>query len=314
MTTPQLNVLQLKKSKSVSHYCHIIHSLPHVDIYEIFALDYFDSVLLNSPIHIDFIRDVEKKRKLKAKQLEITGCSYLDVLESKLKNTQIQQFFHNNKKTLLIAPSWGRNALLAKYGQALIESLKDSPFNIIIRPHPQSLKTEQKMLNKLKTISSDIFWDENIDNIHALANCDIMLGDFSGVIFDFICLFKKPVCVLEFNFNIIGYDLEDIKNEPWISEILPTIGRMIKENEINNLSNIVSQTLESKYYAHNVENLTNLLWQKKGFGGAESAMFLLKTHLEILKNKLEDKELFNEIELLQSKIKIAQDSTKSECK
>ena len=44
MTTPQLDVLQLKRSKRVKHYVHLMHSPIDALFYNKFAFDYFDAV------------------------------------------------------------------------------------------------------------------------------------------------------------------------------------------------------------------------------------------------------------------------------
>ena len=46
MTTPGLQVYQLKRSKNVRHYAHIVHMPNDVTTYRLFGLDFFDSVLL----------------------------------------------------------------------------------------------------------------------------------------------------------------------------------------------------------------------------------------------------------------------------
>lgn len=304
MTTPQLHVLQIKRSKSVKHYCHIIHALPHVDIYEIFALDYFDSVFTNSVIHTDFIRQVEQTRKLKSKQITITGCSYLDVLNDKLndyrKLTQDKKisFFKkdSDKHVVLIAPSWGRESLLAKYGMTLLQPLLDSKFNVIIRPHPQSYVSQKELIDDLTNKTKDYAnakWDTNIDNIYAMDEADIMIGDFSGVIFDFVCLFEKPVITPEFNFNIIGYDLEDIYTTPWVKDALKQIGQNISLNELDNITNIIESMLINtdnlKEIKQNISSMKKLLWEHQGLGGEVSAKEILKVQKEILLKELDDK-------------------------
>ncbi|RDU67644.1 hypothetical protein CQA53_01170 [Helicobacter didelphidarum] len=316
MTTPQLEVLQIKRSKGVKHYCHIIHSLPHVDNYEVFALDYFDSIFTNSPIHNDFIRQVEKVRNLPTKQITITGCTYLDVLDSKLKKFQAQlakneiliyenqeikpitSFFTNkadsDKYTILISPSWGREAILSKYGMKVISPLIDSNFNIIIRPHPQTYISESHILENLKAQTKDcpnIKWDSNIDNIYAMQEADLMLGDFSGILFDFLCLFSKPIATMEFNFNITGYDLEDIYDTPWVKGALQKIGRSIKDEEIPNLASVLESFLEDKsgILNKNIAEMKELLWHYQGTSAEVSTKELLKIHRNILESSLGEK-------------------------
>ncbi|HPF94563.1 MAG TPA: hypothetical protein PLV65_11505, partial [Tenuifilaceae bacterium] len=44
MTTPQLDVMMIRRSKRVQHYGHIVHAPIDVFTYRKFAFDYFDSV------------------------------------------------------------------------------------------------------------------------------------------------------------------------------------------------------------------------------------------------------------------------------
>ena len=314
MSTPQLDILQIKRSKGVKHYSHIIHSLPHVDIYEVFALDYFDSVFTNSIIHTDFIHEVEKVRNLKTKEVVITGCTYLDILQEKLqdyKGLDDEKKIHffpktDTKTTILLAPSWGREALLSKYGMKLIQPFIDSNFNLIIRPHPQSYNSEKELLNSLQAQTKDcenIVWDNNRDNIYALHRADMMIGDFSGVIFDFVCLFEKPVLTPTFDFNIIGYDLEDIYDTPWVKDALTKIGKSIEPSEFDRLPSVIESLLQDKEgydkLKENIREMKALLWEYQGVGGIKTAQEILRIEKEILESRLQDKlELHNEINVI----------------
>ncbi|MDY5950357.1 MAG: CDP-glycerol glycerophosphotransferase family protein [Helicobacter sp.] len=314
MSTPQLDILQIKRSKGVKHYSHIIHSLPHVDIYEVFALDYFDSVFTNSIIHTDFIHEVERVRNLKTKEVVITGCTYLDILQEKLqdyKGLDDEKKIHffpktDTKTTILLAPSWGREALLSKYGMKLIQPFIDSNFNLIIRPHPQSYNSEKELLDSLQAQTKDcsnIVWDNNRDNIYALHRADMMIGDFSGVIFDFVCLFEKPVLTPTFDFNIIGYDLEDIYDTPWVKDALTKIGKSIEPSEFDRLPSVIESLLQDKEgydkLKENIREMKALLWEYQGVGGIKTAQEILRIEKEILESRLQDKlELHNEINVI----------------
>src|SRR5574344_1317112 len=46
MTTPGLNVYQLKRSKNVKHYAHVLHAASDATMYRLFGIDFFDSILL----------------------------------------------------------------------------------------------------------------------------------------------------------------------------------------------------------------------------------------------------------------------------
>lgn len=289
LTTPQLDVLQLKRSKGVKHYCHILHSLPHIDIYEVFALDYFDSVFVNSPIHTDFLREVEEIRGLNHKQVAIVGCPYLDYLAEQVVSLR-ESCIDSTHPTILLAPSWGREALLSKYGINLLKPLLDSGYPVIIRPHPQSYISESAMLETLKNQTAhykNLRWDNKTDNIHAFAESNLIIGDFSGVLFDYLVLFNKPILTMEFHFNIIGYDLEDTNHKtPWVANALQDISTIIAPHDFSNIKSIIDSALKDGIKAQNRAKYKDLLWHYQGRGGERTAIELIKIHKRILEESL----------------------------
>lgn len=86
MTTPGLQVYQLKRSKNVKHYCHILHASTDATMYRLFGLDYFDSVLCTGDYQFEDIRALEKMRGLPQKELVTVGSPYLDTLKEKMKS------------------------------------------------------------------------------------------------------------------------------------------------------------------------------------------------------------------------------------
>ena len=56
MTTPGLHVYQLKRSKRVKHYSHILHAPSDATLYRLFGIDFFDSILLSGDHQKEDIR------------------------------------------------------------------------------------------------------------------------------------------------------------------------------------------------------------------------------------------------------------------
>ena len=61
MTTPQLDVMMIRRSKKVDHYCHIVHAPIDIFTYRKFAFDYFDSVMCSGYHQIEGIKKLEEK-------------------------------------------------------------------------------------------------------------------------------------------------------------------------------------------------------------------------------------------------------------
>ena len=97
---------------------------------------------------------------------------------------------------MLLAPSWGESAILKKYGEKIIEVLLQTGYHVIVRPHPQSFRSETEMIERIMKAypdSDQLEWNRDNDNYEVLKRSDILISDFSGVIFDFTLIFDKPV-------------------------------------------------------------------------------------------------------------------------
>ncbi|MCR5401540.1 MAG: CDP-glycerol--glycerophosphate glycerophosphotransferase, partial [Treponema sp.] len=139
MTTPGLQVYQLKRSKRVKHYSHVVHMPNDATTYRLFGLDFFDSVLLTGDYQGEDIKLLENMRNIPKKDLITVGCPYLDVYKELISSIPEEE---NHPFTVLVSPSWGKSGLLMRYGEKLLDPLSKTGWRIIVRPHPQSKKSE----------------------------------------------------------------------------------------------------------------------------------------------------------------------------
>ena len=275
MTTPGLDVYQLKRSKHVKHYSHILHALDDATSYRLFGLDYFDSVLLSGEYQIKGIRELESLRNIQKKELRVVGCPYLDVLSEKVKGVPKD----NTVFTVLIAPSWGTNGILAKYGEHLITPLVETGWNVIIRPHPQSKVSEAAVLKRLEekySTNTNLSWDYNPENIGSLSKADIMISDFSSVIFDYCFLFDKPFLYCNSEFDHRPYDSSDLKEIPWKFSVLKEIGVELNADGFSRIKEIITDACKSKALKENRAKAKDTAWQNRGHAGEAVYEFLME--------------------------------------
>jgi hypothetical protein len=276
MTTPGLDVYQLKRSKNVKHYCHVLHAPGDAVMYRMFGIDYFDSVLLTGDYQAKDIRELEKIRNLPEKQLVTVGCTYLDVYAAKISQIPPEE---DHQFTVLVSPSWGASGLLARYGKKLLEPLLKSDWRIIVRPHPQSKKSEAAMLDNLTKYfenAKNLVWDYDRENIHSLAKANIMISDFSGIVFDYIFLFDKPVIYMKQNLDLRPYDADDLDHELWQFEVLHNIGVELKEEDFNSITDIIMKTSDSAELKKGRQKAKETAWQYQGEAGKRIFEYMLK--------------------------------------
>jgi len=276
MTTPGLDVYQLKRSKSVKHYSHIMHALTDAVTYRLFGLDYFDSILLTGDFQKEDIRCLEKMRGLPEKRLVTVGCSYMDVYAEKMKTIPAET---EHPFTVLVSPSWGASSLLSLYGEKLLDPLAASGFRVIIRPHPQSKKSESAILERLETRykGNNIIWDYDRENIFSLAKADIMISDFSGIIFDYICLCDKPVLYVNHDFDIRPYDADDLDHELWQFKTVKEAGIELKEKDFPQIVSIIKNAHDSESLSFARKKAGETAWQCRGEAGKRIFEFMTDT-------------------------------------
>lgn len=278
MTTPGLQVYQLKRSKKVKHYSHVLHAASDATMYRLFGIDYFDSVLLSGDYQKNDIITLEKQRDIKSKELVTVGCPYLDTLNDKIQSIQKEE---NHNFTVLVSPSWGKSSLLTKYGEKLLDPLVKTNWNIIIRPHPQSKKSEPEILKRLEEMyknCTNVSWDYGRDNIYSMKKSDIMISDFSGIIYDYTFLCDKPVIYVNANLDLRPYDAYDIDGGKniWQFKTLKEIGIELDDSNFENIESIIKNATDSADLAEKRKKAKQEAWMHQSEAGKNIVEFMIQ--------------------------------------
>ena len=246
-TTPGLDVYQWKRSKNTKWYVHIGHGAIDYSTYRMFGTDYYDAVFLVAEYQREEIRELERKHNCSQKELPLAGLTYLDTMKERLYSDK-NCIEKDNRLTVLLAPSWGASSILCKYGKNMIESLIKTGFHIIIRPHPQSLTSDKEVMDLLLKEypdNKDIEWNFDNDNYEVLKKSDIMISDFSGVIFDYVFIFDKPVIYADTSFDPGPYDAWWTDRKLWVFETLPKVGVELQKEDLADLKSVIEKALSN---------------------------------------------------------------------
>lgn len=276
MTTPGLQVYQLKRSKNVKHYSHVLHMPNDATTYRLFGLDFFDSVLLSGDYQAADLRTLEEMRGINRKDLVTVGCPYLDVYKKNIEEIPEEE---NHPFTVLVSPSWGDVGILKKYGEKLLDPLSRTGWRIIVRPHPQSKKSEADMLERLENRyrdNSNIVWDYERQNIYSLKKADMMISDFSGIIFDYTFLCDKPVMYVAGNMDLRPYDAYDLNKKLWQYEVLEKFGTELNESQFENIKEVIQSMSDSTELAQQRKIAKETAWMHQGNAGKNIADYMIK--------------------------------------
>jgi len=280
-TTPGLDVYQWKRSKKVDCYVHIFHAASDVTIYRMFGIDYYDSLLVSGSYQIDQIRKLESLRNLPEKEIYTVGLPYMDEMVSRLEGSEADS---NDVRTVLLAPSWGPSAVFSKFGGEIIEKLLATGYHVIVRPHPHSFIAEKEMINdimKKYPASDQLEWNRDRDNFDVLKRADIMISDFSGVIFDFALVYDKPVIYADTEFDTAPYDAWWLDEELWTMKTLPNIGIKLTKDNFDSLKDVIDTCLNDPKFADGRNNARKETWEYYGEGAKRATDWIINKYEQI---------------------------------
>ena len=287
-TTPGLSVYQWKRSRYVKCYVHILHSIDSPVRYHTFGLFDFDVLLLAGDHQEKYVRLCEKAQNTPRKELAITGLTYMDSI---LERKQALPPVHNDVPLVLLAPTWGKSGLLSLYGGELIDSILSTGSNVVIRPHPQSMTAEPKLIEDLKKKYEEdgrVSWNFDNDNTDILNRADIMVSDISGVVFDFAFVFDKPFLYTHADYDPLPYDASWIDEPLWSFSVLPELGREITREDFPRLKEIIDEAMHSSVRAERRAQIRDEAWHFRGCSGKATLDYIVSKLKELHSTTPED--------------------------
>lgn len=289
-TTPSLDVFQWKRSKDVDCYIHIMHAAKDITLYRMYGTDHYDAIILSGELQEKQIRQLEEMRGIKPRDLALCGVPYMDVMKKRLEEAGEVPA---HERTVLLAPSWGESGILSRFGEKLIDALISTGYKVIVRPHPQSFFTEKDMLEKLMSKydeTSGVSWSREYDNFEVLRTSDILISDFSGVMFEFAMIFDKPIIYTDTKFDARPYDADWIEETPWTFSILPSLGLELTEENAGEVKELIDKCIEDPSFTEGREKARSDIWVNIGESAERSADFIIKKYNEVVaRQKAEEK-------------------------
>lgn len=273
-TTPGLDVYQWKRSKNVDYYIHIFHTAGEVTRYRMFGIDYYDALMIAGDYQQQDIRDLEDLRGLPAKEIVKVGIPFMDEMAKRLA---AEGSAPEHPRTVLLAPTWGQSAIFHIHGGKIIDELLKTGYHVIIRPHPQSFTSEKELMDRLMAEypeSEQLEWNRDTDNFNVLRRSDILISDFSGVVFDFSLIYDKPIIYTDPNFDLAPYDAWFLNQPLWTTTALPRLGTQLTMDNPGDLKNLIDTCLEDSRYAQGREDVRRETWAYRSEGAVRAADYL----------------------------------------
>ena len=151
--------------------------------------------------------------------------------------------------------------------------------------------------------TSKVVWNRDTDNFEVLRQSDILISDFSGVMFDFSLVFDKPVIYTRSFFDVSPYDASWIEDELWMYKILPSLGLELNEDNIGDIKRLIDKCIDDPSFAAGRDKARVETWVHMGEGAKRSVDFIIEKYNEVIARK--EKEEKKDIAASKNKKKIS---------
>ena len=241
MTMPDLGNYHIKRSKVFPvHYVYVFHTITSTHmVFQKSAFDHFDSIFCVGPYQIQELRATEQLYSLKQKNLVECGYGLIDKLIRSRSSLQQQNFLSkNNKKNVLIAPSWGKQNLLESTGIELVKILLDAGYYVTVRPHPMTIKKSPKIIKQIleKFVKNpDFLLDTNTSSFEQLFSSYALITDWSGIAHEYAFVCERPVIFVDTPKKVNNKEYKKIGLEPFEISIRDKIGEIVSIQNIETI-------------------------------------------------------------------------------
>lgn len=229
------------------------------------CIEDFDLCLLHSEIFAKEIKD--KGFNIKGK---VIGYPRFDDIKTIQK-----PIFKNDRKVILVTPTWNNESLLTKFTEEIIKLSKK--YNVIVKPHNQTMIGKDCNGDKLKKLldaeNEHLIVYNRCDILPLMKYSDLMVTDVSGCANEYM-FFDKPIVIAD----------NDVV--PIATEVKPDIWKVFKVcDKPKNLINFVDaefkndsmKTQRNKYFK-------KMVYTEEGSTATERGIKAMK---ELLKGEKE---------------------------
>ncbi|MBR1540027.1 MAG: membrane protein insertase YidC [Clostridia bacterium] len=255
MITPDLQNLYLKRSivRKDVEYVLVPHGVGSDNLtLRTGALDYYDTYFAVGKHNVEDVREIEELRNTKKKRVIEYGY---DLLDNMIKSYIPIQ---NEKKIILIAPSWQEKNIIDSCVKEIVEGLLGKEYKIIIRPHPQYVKLNygkiEELLEEYKD-KEEVEIQTDFSSNSIVYNADLLITDWSSIAYEYSFTTLKPTLFINTPMKVINRDYKKIKNVPFDISIRQKIGKELKLNEIDKIYDVVKELIENPGNKEKIEEI-----------------------------------------------------------
>jgi YidC/Oxa1 family membrane protein insertase len=251
MTTPDLDKFFLKRSRFSVNHVYVFHGMGSMHLqYNKGAFDAYDSIFCIGPY--DYCEFETWSTKYGSPQKNLVKCGYPrieKIYTDYLQRNSVQTGNTRRRKKILIAPSWHDNNILEFCIREIIDVLKNTEYDVVIRPHPEYVKRKMQTVQKISSFISDfknISLELDLMSEESLLEADILITDWSAISFEYAFGTERPVLFINTPCKIFNPDYQELGLEPIEFSIRDKLGISVNFEDIKKIDSAIQNITEER--------------------------------------------------------------------
>lgn len=288
MTMPDLENYHIKRSyiRDDIEYVNVSHGMGSNNLtFRKGALDHFDSVFC-AGIHQKIeIEQQEAVYDLPAKTCVEVGYPLIDDMREDYAKTEYKA---NVRKKILVAPSWQKDNIIDSCLEELLDSLKKTDYEIIVRPHPQEVRLKKEYMDSLKAkyASDGIEIQTDFTSNNPVMEADLLITDWSDISWEYAFTTLRPVMYINTPMKVMNPEWEKIEYPPLNISLRDQLGKSLDVDQLDKAAETAEHLLaNTDVYREKINDLAHEYVYNLGSSAEAGATYLIKAVLRQIKKK-----------------------------
>lgn len=280
MTMPDLDNFHIKRSyiRDDVEYIFVQHGMGSNNMgMRKGCMDHFDTIFCAGPHQVSEVKETEELYGLPPKLLLEIGYPLIDEIR---KNYEANPLIENERRKILIAPSWQDNNIIDSCLEELLDVLKDKDYEIIVRPHPQEVRLKAQYMEALKQKydSGHVMIQTDFSSNNPILEADLLITDWSGISWEYAFTTLKPILFIDTPMKVMNPDFEKIPTVPLNILLRDKLGKNLKPDEMDRVPETVADLLAHKeQYREQIDLLAHEYIFNLGCSAKVGADYIIKS-------------------------------------
>lgn len=246
MTMPDIENFHIKRSyvRKDIEYIFVPHGMGSNNLtMRKGCVDHFDTVFCVGPHQRIEAEQTEEIYNLPKKNLIDAGYPLLDNMRAQYAKSEKVV---NEKKKILIAPSWQADNIIDSCLEELLNQIKDCGYDVIVRPHPQEVRLKAEHMKQLKekyeplgiTVQTDF------SSNNPVLEADLLITDWSDISMEFAFTKYCPVLFINTPMKIMNPEYQKISLVPINILLRDQVGKNIDVNHMDEAADKIKYLLD----------------------------------------------------------------------